>query len=183
MVAAGFGDGVSSEDDRAGEEIVGDRAERIEICASIERLGRAHRLGREIHRRAEDRARTRQTGKLLERSALLERRERIGRGAELFHEAEVDDLGDVDGAASRAEDDVRRLDVAMDEADRVRLAERAGNLRDDVCDACGRHRAGLRDDLFEIAPYEQLHRVVEDAVGGSPVIEDGHDVSDVTAAP
>ena len=68
--------------------------------------------------------------------------QRVGGGAELLDEAEVDHLGDVRHAAALAQDDVRRLDVAVDEADAVGLGQGAEDLYQDVTDAPRRHGPG-----------------------------------------
>ena len=88
-----------------------------------------------------------------------------------LHEAEVDDLRDVRFAALLREDDVGRLDVAVDQADAVRLAEGGGDLVHEVGDALGRLRAVDLDDLVQRGALEQLHRVVEDAVRRAAVVE------------
>ena len=65
---------------------------------------------------------------------------RVPSAHEALDEAEVDDLRDVGLAAALAQDDVRRLDVAVDEAERVRLGERAADLPQDVDHAARRLR-------------------------------------------
>jgi hypothetical protein len=93
-------------------------------------------------------------------------------GADALHEPEVDDLGDVRPPAALGEQDVRRLDVAVDEPDAVRLAERLADLAQDVDDAAGMHRTVAADELLEVDSVQELHRVVEEPVRRAPVVVD-----------
>ena len=61
-----------------------------------------------------------------------------------LREAEVDHLHEVAARAQRLEDDVLRLEVAVDDAERVRLLERRERLAQDVDDAPERQRAPRR---------------------------------------
>ena len=92
---------------------------------------------------------------------------------ELFDQAEVEQLHDVALAALRAQHDVGRLDVAMDQADAMGFGQRSTDHRQDPHDSAWRLRAVDRDDALQRRAVEELHRVVEDAVVGSPVVEDG----------
>ena len=83
---------------------------------------------------------------------------------ELLDQAEVEQLHHVALAALRAEHDVGRLDVAMDQADGVGLGQRAARHRQDAHHSAGRLRAVDLDDALEGRAVEELHRVVEDAV-------------------
>ena len=65
-----------------------------------------------------------------------------------------------------------RLDVAVDQAGRVRLGERAARLAQQVHDAARHDRAVELDQLAEVDAAQQLHRVVEDAVGRAAVVVD-----------
>src|SRR5262249_36602287 len=67
--------------------------------------------------------------------------------------------------AALTQDDVRRLDVAMDEALFVRFLQRAADLDEDLHDAVDRLTTVAGHELFEIdATAEVLHRVIEHAV-------------------
>ena len=58
------------------------------------------------------------------------------------------------------------------EAERVRLGERAADLREDVDARARVVGAVLLDEALEVQAVEVLHDVVEDALGGAPVVED-----------
>jgi hypothetical protein len=62
------------------------------------------------------------------------------------------------------------------EAHAVRLRQRARHLPQDVHDAAGVLRTELAHERLEIDPIQVLHRVVEDAVRGTSVVEHGHRV-------
>ena len=81
----------------------------------------------------------------------------------------LDDIGLV---GSIGEDDVGRLDVAMDQAERVGLGESAADLGEDVDRARGLDGSVLIDEALEVQAVEILHDVIEGAVGRSPVVED-----------
>ena len=51
---------------------------------------------------------------------------------EILHETEVEHLDDVGGAATRTEEDVARLDVAVGDADAVRRVQGAADLAHDL---------------------------------------------------
>ncbi len=99
-----------------GDELEEHDAERVQVAARVG--GQAARLLRaEIAGRAEHRARLRQ---LLMIAV-------VGH----FGEPEVEQLDDEAGAAAVDEHDVRRLDVAMDDAEPVRVLERRGHAARD----------------------------------------------------
>ena len=78
------------------------------------------------------------------------------------------------GAVGKQED-VGRLDVAMHDAQLVRIAERRQDLRQDADDvACRESLVGL-EVVLELAPLDQLHRDVPDA-GVLAEVVDRHDV-------
>ena len=93
-------------------------------------------------------------------------------GVQAPDEAEVDDLRDVGLAAALGEDDVGRLDVAVEEPALVRFPERSRHLRQDADDPPGRLCAVAPHQLFEVDAVEILHRVIEDAVRRAPVVVD-----------
>ncbi len=53
------------------------------------------------------------------------------------------------------------------------LRQRSAGHRQDAHHATRGLRAGGRDDALQVRAVEQLHRVIEDAVVGPPVVEDG----------
>ena len=69
--------------------------------------------------------------------------------------------------------DVGRLQVAVDDPQRVRLAQRAADLLGDVDHALLRQRAVLLHRLRERPAVQELHRDEEDPVLGAPVIVQG----------
>ena len=71
------------------------------------------------------------------------------------------------------EEDVGRLEVAVDDAERVRLAQGAADLPGDVRRALLGEVARLADGPMERVPLQVLHRHVIDVVLGAAVIEDG----------
>ena len=64
---------------------------------------------------------------------------------------------------SASDEDVRRLDVAVDDAQLVRVAERRQDLRQDAHDVDGREALVLLEVVLELAPVHELHRDVPDA--------------------
>ena len=104
------------------QQEVGDGADGIQIGAAIDGVGLGDGLGRHVERRAGDRVGCRRLDEV---------------PTEVLHEAEVDYLDDVGLVGSLGENDVRGLDVAVDQAERMRLGERAADLREDVDRARG----------------------------------------------
>ena len=70
------------------------------------------------------------------------------------------------------EEDVRGLEVAVDDAERVRLAQRAADLARDVRGALLGEVPRLADGPVERVPLQVLHRHVVDVVVGPAVVED-----------
>ncbi len=143
---------LARERDLAGEQLVEDDPGRVEIGRLVD--GRATRLlGREVLGGADDRARL---GHL------------AGAGA---RDAEVRHLD----AALVVDEHVVRLDVSVDDAVPVRVAERGEHLAD-VGDGDGHGTGAARDDqLLEGAPLDVLHDDEVRALGLAPVV-DGDDV-------
>src|SRR5262249_7176573 len=81
-------------------------------------------------------------------------------------QAEVEHLHEVEVGADAAHEDVDRLDVAMDEAAVMRLAERVTYLSQQIHHAIGLHRSEHVDEPFEADAVQELHHVVEIAVFG-----------------
>src|SRR5262249_43084257 len=97
-------------------------------------------------------------------------------------EAEVDHLHEVAARAHRLEDDVLRLQIAVDDLERVRLAERGEHLTEDVDDATERERPLLVPHAREVAPAQELHDEVELLVGGLAEVDDADRVRVIEAA-
>ena len=117
-------------------------------------------LGRHEQRRAGDRAFLGEAG-----VGGADVGERLG-------EAEVEQLGHVEHAAAVGDEDVRRLDVAVDEAVRVGFGQRVADLPHEVQQASRRERAVALDELAEVVAGQELHHVVKRAVGGAAVVVD-----------
>ena len=78
------------------------------------------------------------------------------------------------GFAARDQDDVRRLDVAMDDPDAVCVRERVGDLRRDLDRAPERQRRALLA-LRDVLALEPLHRDVWVALVELAERDDAHD--------
>ncbi len=158
-----LGDVGAGEGGLAGEHLVDDGAEREDVGALVDLVVLAGRLlGRHVLRRAEQRG-------LLRLDGL--------RAADLG-DAEVEDLRDIDDAVLdllRHEEDVLRLEVAVDDAFAVRGGERAADLAEDRHHAVERERAGL-EVLRERRALEVLEHEVGRAVGHHVVVGDADDV-------
>ena len=156
------GDAGSGEGGLPGDQLVEHDAEREEIGAMVE-LEPERLLGAHVARRAEHLA---ELG--ARRGALGARAVRLGHAGD----AEIEDLG---GPAAIAEHDVRRLDVAVDDAEPVGIIERAGDLGADPGDGLERHPARLAQMLVERDAVEQFHGDIGKAVRLADVV-DGDDV-------
>ncbi|MGC4079514.1 MAG: hypothetical protein QM702_21230 [Rubrivivax sp.] len=73
-------------------------------------------------------------------------------------DAEVDDLDDLAPVALRHEEDVRRLEIAVDDPARVRLAEAAGDLPADDQRVADVEEAVALQARGERLSGEELHR-------------------------
>ncbi len=93
-----------------------------------------------------------------------------------LRDAEVEQLHEHLAAPGVAEEDVGRLDVAVDDAALVRLGQGARQLRDDRDDLARSHRPAGAQVVLEVAPLEQLHDDVGRALGRDAVVEGLHDV-------
>jgi hypothetical protein len=131
-------------------------------------LGVLDRLGGHVERCAGDRAGGRQAGATL----------RVHRPGQ----AEIEDLDEVGHAAASVQQDVGRLDVAVDQADGMGLGQRAADLDQDVDDPALGLGAVALDEGLEVEPVEVLHRVIEDPLGRAAVIVDGDGVGVVEPA-
>ena len=91
-------------------------------------------------------------------------------------DAEVEHLDEVGLAVARDEEDVLGLEVAVDDAGRVRRRQRPADLDRDLAGAFGIEPALVRQHVGEIDPVEVLHdEVGAPVVGGAEV----HHVDDV----
>ena len=102
----------------------------------------------------------------------LGRREALlRRFAHRTREAEVEHLDEVDVATEAAQEQVRGLQVAMDEPVRVRLAERVAHLGEPMHDATRLDGAEAIHEMLGVQAVQQLHRVEQAAVGGDAEVE------------
>jgi len=124
----------------AGQHLVAEDAERVEVATRVERQP-APLLGRHVLRRPEDDARLR-----LHAVVLLQE----------LGDREVEQLHEVGRAGHVQEEHVVGLDVAVDDADRVRLGERRAALDEDLGDPVRRHRS-LLDRRAQHLTVEELH--------------------------
>ena len=146
----------SGERARAGEHLVEHQAERPDVRALVDELS-FRLLGRHVGGGAEDDAHLREGGRREgRREGRVRRGGRGGRGS--LGEAEIEHL---DGAVG-AELDVRRFQIAMDDAGLVRGFERLGHLLRDRQRLVDRDGAA-RDALREILALDQLHHERADA--------------------
>jgi hypothetical protein len=147
----------------ARDHLVADRAECVDIAARVggaaRGLLRRHVLGRP-HRHARARQATLACGFCFGR----------------LRDAEVEDLHDVGGSFARDEEDVLGLEIAVDDALRVRGGECAADLRGDLEGARDIEGAFALDDAAELDALEELHDEVHAAVGGGSGVGDVDDV-------
>ncbi len=129
----------------AGQELVQDETERIEIASVIDRCHAERRFRREVRNRAEDDAR-RGEQPLRGRGLVRRRRDRRDIGQSNLGEAEVDQLDDVVRAIDQ--DDVGRLHVTVDHAHGVSRSETGRELPSDGHGALHRERSAS-DDLVQ----------------------------------
>ena len=152
---------VAGERRRAGQHLVRDAAELVDVGAPIDAIA-ARLLGRHVARIAERHAEARRRG--------------LRVGLDELREPEVEQLDEVRLAAADREVDVARPQIAMDVADRVRLHQRLADLDQDVGDALDRELLLAREHVIERLALEQLHREVEPAVGRAAEVVDLDDV-------
>ncbi len=134
-----------------------DHAERPDVRALVDRASRADLLGRRVAGGAGD--------------AEVPRRGRHLGAFELRHdhhrEAEVEHLHVRRPVGADGEEEVRRLDVPVDDAKAVRLRKRVAGLQDDVARVHHRHRAALEQLPADVAPEQPFHHEE-----GAPVRQD-----------
>ena len=146
-----------------GGHLVHDRAERVDVAASVS--GPAGRLlGRHVFGRPHRHARARQPA--------------FARGFGLggLRDAEVEDLDHVGRAIAGDQEHVLRLQIAMHDPLRVRGGERAADLGRDPEGARDIDRALALDHAAELDALEVLHDEVHAAVGGGARVGDVDDV-------
>ncbi len=158
MLAEDPHEGVAVERHLAGEHLVEDDAEGVDVGAGVDALPR-RLLGRHVVRRAEDHPRP---GELGVRAADL-------------GDAEVEDLHEAVVAPATDEEDVVGLQIAVDDAAPVRGGQGRGDLGRDVEHLVGRHRAAA-DPIGEGLALQVLHHEVGGAVGELPEVADVDDV-------
>ncbi len=128
------------------QPLVQRRAETPDVRALVDAAGIGRVLGRHVHRRPEDAPRARQLVRAVARGLL----ERLG-------ETEVAELHRHRAVGRRSEEDVRRLDVPVDDPARMGGAQPGRRLREDAEQREGLDRAALLEERAEVATLEQLH--------------------------
>ena len=179
MIAASHS-GTSGLTSRTGRGVVADAAEhrhhrlRAEGGAArthcVEHTAQAEQVGTRVDRL---------TAGLLGRHVLR----RAGNGAALGQTGVVDrsrqaEIGDLDPLDPVLQQDIRRLDVAVDQSLRVGRGQSAGGLHADPYDLADRQRAVAVDPLLERPAGDVGH----DEVGQSLLLVDGVDGHDVVVA-
>ena len=140
------------------DHLVEEAGERVDVAARVDVAPR-DLLGRHVERRADDLAGARQ---------LLG----AGDGGD-FRQPEVDQLRRLAHLAIGSEDDVGRLEIAMDDAGGVRRVEPPGQARRDVHRALDRHRLLAREHRRQRLARHVLHDE-ERRIADDDVEEAGH---------
>ena len=97
---------------------------------------------------------------------------RIGRVcAHRRHEAEVEQLRHIAHTATFAHDNIAGLDVAMNKAQPMRLAQCAADLQQEMHGALGGERSVVLHKFLQRRTGEVLHGIEERAVFGVAVVE------------
>ncbi len=156
-------EGVGAEQRLAREDLVHDRAERIDIGARIDREP-ARLLRRHVRRRADHRA---------------DRREiRVGHVlVDQLGDAEIEDLHQIRAVLGAPDDDVVRFEIAVNDADRVRRRQAVADLRDHAERAAERDAARGPHEPPQAVPGEQLHDDEDRPVLQLDVVDDIDDVA------
>ena len=149
----------------ADHQLVQDRAERVDIDATIGIAATRSLLRRHVLRRAEHRADPREARTL--RAAF----ERLH-----LRDPEIDDLDEVDPFITIDEEHVLGFEIAMDDALVVRGAERTADLLRDRDRLLGGHRCAVLDRARQRDAVDVLHHRVGHAVGRGAEIGDVDDV-------
>ena len=93
-----------------------------------------------------------------------------------FGEAEVDDLDARAPVGAAREKEIRRLEVAVNDAVRVGLGDRLGGLEDPVDRGRNGDRSPVGHDLLEVVPLEVLEHQIRRAALERPDVEHAHHV-------
>ena len=158
------GDVVRGERELAGEQLEEGDAERPDVASVIDVLRAPDLLRRHVRRRTEDRLRL---GEVRVDHALLSDR---------LRDAEVEDLHERGSVGALGDEEVRRLEIAMDDADGMRARDRFAHLEKVVGRDRRRHRTALAKDGGEVSADEVLHHDVRSAALERAGIEHAHDV-------
>ena len=157
----------------ADDRLVHHDAARVDVDAAVEVALAARLLGRHVIGRAHHHAGAREVELLI---AALELRHHL-------RHAEVEDLHDRRGADAAGQEDVLRLDVAMDDALVVRGDEAGQDLDHDVGDLVEGEAALARDAVGERGADELLHDEVRASVLERAEVVDLADVRMTDARP
>ena len=134
---------------RSGEQLVEHDARRPDVAPPVERHP-LHLLGRHVPGRSED--------------VPLLRDRRLARQIEL-RDAEIEELHDAPPVGPLHDEEVRGLEIAVDDAERVRLREGAARLIHDRDDVLPRHRIlALLRERGDVVALQVLEDHVRDAV-------------------
>ena len=156
---------VADERQPAGEHLVADHAQRVDVAAVVEpRIGEAL-LGRHVGRRADRRSRARQV-------------RRLGRRAHQLHHAEVEHLHEVGIVGVVGQEDVLGLEIAVHDPLLVDRADRRRDLAQDAHGGALVERPLHLEAGAQRLALEHLHDDVVDRVRLSEV----GDVDDVRMA-
>ena len=101
---------------------------------------------------------------------------RLGALAQPLDDSEIQHLHEVELLAVAAEEDVRGLDVAVHQAAGFRLGQGMAHLAQQEDGPLGRCGPEAAEKLVGVEAVEQLHDVVEGAVGGDAEVEQLHRV-------
>jgi hypothetical protein len=131
---------VGDEGGAARHQLEEDDAERPDVRPRVDVLGRAHLLGRHVERRAHQRGRPRHRP--------WPGPARVGH----LRDAEVEHLDRELAVRAPDAEEVRRLEVAVDDAERVRVGDGLAGLKDELDRLLDGQRAALLDPRREIPP-------------------------------
>ena len=155
-------------DRRAGQQKIADRADRINIGANVDRVGMRNRLGRHVAGRP---------GQRVVRGEAV-----VLFAAERLHQAEVQNLDEVVDAAATGENQVGRLDVAVNQPAGMGFGQRAAQLPQQVHHAPLGQGAVFTHQVVEGDPFQVFHRVIKDALGRAAIVVHGNRVRMVQLA-
>ena len=101
---------------------------------------------------------------------------RCGIARRHVRDAEVEHLHQVAAVLAALDQDVVRLQIAMDDAGRLRRRQRVRDLRHDLAHAPPRHVLLLREQRTQAAPAHQLHHEVRATFRQRAVVDRARDV-------